>query len=129
MTILIWCLIIATLLPTLAKAPVAYAQQKAGGYNNKHPRSQQAQLEGFGARALAAHKNAYESLTYIIPAFLLAMITNNTGNTFELLAITVVASRVVFNVFYLINQDILRSLSWFVGIGCSIAMMVMCIPG
>ncbi|QOL25691.1 MAPEG family protein [Thalassotalea sp. LPB0316] len=128
MTILIWCLIISALLPMVAKAPVAFAQHKAGGYNNKHPRAQQATLEGFGARALAAHQNAYESLTYIVPALLLAMITNNTGATFEQLAIVIVVARILFNVLYLANLDILRSLTWAVGIGCSIAMMVMCLP-
>ena len=62
MNTLLTCLFIAMLLPYLAKGPVAWAMAKAGGYDNHHPRSQQAQLTGFGARALAGHQNAFESL-------------------------------------------------------------------
>ena len=56
MNILIICLFIAMLLPYLAKMPVAVAMAKLGGYDNAHPRAQQAKLTGFGARALAGHQ-------------------------------------------------------------------------
>ena len=54
MTIIIICLFIATLMPILAKAPLALAMNKAGGYDNRNPREQQKSLSGFGARANAA---------------------------------------------------------------------------
>ena len=79
MTTLIWCLFIAALLPFIAKGPVAYAMNKLGGYNNNHPREQQSNLTGFGARALAAHQNAFESLMIFAPAVLLAIATQHTG--------------------------------------------------
>lgn len=63
---LLTCLFIAMLLPYLAKGPVAWAMVKAGGYDNHHPRTQQAQLTGFGARALAGHQNAFESLLILV---------------------------------------------------------------
>jgi len=44
MTILILCLFIALLLPYIAKLPVAYAMNKLDGYDNSHPRNQQANL-------------------------------------------------------------------------------------
>ena len=63
MTILIVCLFIACLLPYLAKIPTAIAMKnQPGGYDNNHPRAQQAMLTGFGARAVAAHQNSFESL-------------------------------------------------------------------
>jgi len=40
------------------------------GYNNSHPREQQSKLTGFGARALTAHQNAFESLIIFAPAVL-----------------------------------------------------------
>ena len=55
-------LFIAMLLPFLAKAPLAAAMQKAGGYDNNNPRAQQAALTGFGQRANAAHYNSFEAL-------------------------------------------------------------------
>jgi len=62
MTILIYCAFVAMLLPFASKMPLAYAMNKAGGYDNKNPRAQQDKLEGFGARAKAAHYNSYEAL-------------------------------------------------------------------
>ena len=59
-TILI-CLLIAMLLPYIAKVPVAMAMTKLGRYDNNHPRAQQAQLTGVGARVVAGHQNVFES--------------------------------------------------------------------
>jgi uncharacterized MAPEG superfamily protein len=128
MTILIWCLFIATLLPFLAKGPVAFAMNKLGGYNNNHPRDQQSELTGFGARALAAHQNAFESLIIFAPAVLLAIATHHTGENIALLAIAHVCARVAYNIFYLMDIDKLRSLVWFVATICSFTIIYQCIP-
>ncbi len=55
----------------LCQGPVAFAMNKLDGYDNKHPREQQSKLTGFGARALAAHQNCFESL----PAFYIVLFT------------------------------------------------------
>lgn len=128
MTILIWCLFIAALLPLLAKGPVAYAMNKLGGYNNNHPREQQSKLTGFGARSLAAHQNAFESLIMFAPAVLLAIATNHTGDNIVLLAIVHVCARIAYNIFYLMDIDKLRSLVWFVATICSFTIIWQCIP-
>jgi uncharacterized MAPEG superfamily protein len=128
MTTLIWCLFIATLLPFLAKVPVAYAMNKLGGYNNNHPREQQSKLTGFGARALAAHQNAFESLIIFAPAVLLAIATHHTGDNIALLAIVHVVARLAYNVLYLMNIDKLRSLVWFVATISSFSIIFKCIP-
>lgn len=128
MTTLIWCLFIAALLPFLAKGPVAYAMSKLGGYNNNHPREQQSKLTGFGARALAAHQNAFESLIIFAPAVLLAIATHHTGENIALLAIVHVCARVLYNILYLMNIDKLRSLVWFVATFSSFAIIWQCIP-
>jgi len=128
MTILIWCLFIAGLLPLLAKGPVAYAMNKLGGYNNNHPREQQSKLTGFGARALAAHQNAFESFIIFAPAVLLAIITHNTGEFIVQLAVIHVCARVAYNVLYLMDIDKLRSLVWFVATISSFMIIWQCIP-
>jgi uncharacterized MAPEG superfamily protein len=127
MTTLIICLLIATLLPIVAKIPVAIAMHKHSGYNNNHPRAQQAQLTGFGARALAAHQNAFESLAVFAPAILLAIATNNTGTMIEQLAIVHVIARILYNIAYLFNIGTIRSLIWTVGIGSSFTIIYQCI--
>jgi len=123
MTILAWCLFIGALLPLLAKGPVAYAMNKLGGYNNNHPREQQSKLTGFGARALAAHQNAFESFILFAPAVLLAIATNNNSDIIQQLAITHIVARVLYNVLYLMNIGILRSLVWGVATISSFSIM------
>ena len=76
MNTLIVCAIIAALLPYLAKAPVAIAMNKLDGYDNRHPRAQQSKLTGFGARALAAHQNSFESLLIFTIALVVVFASN-----------------------------------------------------
>lgn len=127
MTILIICLFIALLLPFLAKAPVAIAMSKLGGYDNNHPRSQQEKLTGFGARALAAHQNAFESVIIFAPAILLAIATNHTGEFIQQLAIVHVVARILYNGLYLFNVGTMRSIVWAVGIICSFTIIWQCL--
>ena len=128
MTTLIICLFIATLLPFLAKIPVAYAMNQLDGYDNFHPREQQSKLTGFGARALAAHQNAFESLIIFAPAVLLAIALNKTGELIIQLAIAHICARVLYNILYLANIDKLRSLVWFVATISSFTIIWQCIP-
>lgn len=123
MNIIILCAFIAALLPYLAKIPLALAMNKESKYDNNYPRDQQARLTGFGARALAAHQNSFESLIIFGVAVAVVLTTNTTNETVQVLAITHVAARVVFCVMYYINQDKLRSISWFVATICSFAMI------
>ena len=116
MQTMIICLAISALLPFLAKIPVAIAMNNKGGYDNKHPRSQQADLTGFGARALAAHQNAFEAMLIFATAALTAMATNNVSGSVEVAAIVFVVARVGYNILYLINQHMLRSTVWTVAI-------------
>jgi uncharacterized MAPEG superfamily protein len=119
METLIVCLIIAALLPYLAKVPVAISMNKLGGYDNSQPRAQQARLTDFGARALAAHQNAFESFLIFAPAVVLAIALGKTGPTMEYLALGHVASRIAYNALYLIDRSTERSIVWFIGITCT----------
>lgn len=128
MTILYYSLFVALLLPYVAKVPVAWAMNKKGGYDNKHPRAQQSTLTGIGARALAAHQNAFESLIIFVPAVLLAITTNNDSTSMITLAVAHVIARVLYNILYLINLSTLRSLSWAVATVASFTMVFLQIP-
>jgi uncharacterized MAPEG superfamily protein len=128
MTTLIWCLFIAAILPYLAKVPLAYAMNKQGGYNNSHPREQQNNLTGFGARSLAAHQNAFESLIIFTAAILLAISTQHTGANIGLLAIIHVCARVLYNLLYLANINKLRTIVWSIATLSSFAIIWQCIP-
>ncbi|MEZ9820217.1 MAPEG family protein [Shewanella sp. 10N.286.45.A1] len=116
MITLLTCLLIAMLLPYLAKGPVAIAMAKLGGYDNSHPREQQSKLTGYGARAVAGHQNAFESLLIFGIAALTVMATNNVNMVVEVAAIVHVAARVAYQILYLKDKGTLRSVSWFIAI-------------
>ena len=126
---LILCLFIACLLPYLSKIPVAIAMNKQpGGYDNNHPRAQQAALTGVGARAVAAHQNSFESLIIFVAAILTALATQNTTTTVQNLAVLYVVTRVIYHVLYLLNWAMLRSTIWMVGLIASLSIIWLCLP-
>ncbi|MFI4963169.1 MAG: MAPEG family protein [Legionellales bacterium] len=129
MAILIICLFIACLIPYLTKLPLGYAMAKAkGGYNNNYPREQQATLVGFGARALGAHQNSFESLILFGIAVLTALSTNHVTPTVQGLAVAYIILRVLYTVFYLMNWATLRTSIWFLSVLASLTILCSCIP-
>jgi uncharacterized MAPEG superfamily protein len=125
MTILITCALIAVLMPYFARIPAMIAMNKLGGYDNKHPRQQQTQLTGLGARALAAHQNCFESLAVFAVTLVVVIGTNNINAVTEALAMTHIIARILFCVFYYLNLDIIRSIMWLVGMGSAIGMITL----
>lgn len=124
MTTILICLLIATILPILAKAPLAIAMNKEGGYDNRHPRAQQNNLTGFGARAKAAHENSFEALIMFTPGALAVIATNSVGSLAEYLCIGFIVSRVLYIFCYLYDVHVLRSTFWAAGFGCSVALLI-----
>ncbi|WP_264923640.1 MAPEG family protein [Vibrio gangliei] len=45
-----------------------------------------------------------------------------------MLAMVHTGSRVIYNILYLLNIGLLRTLSWAIAMGCSFAIMWQCIP-
>lgn len=126
---LILCLFIACLLPYFVKLIMAYPMAKEpGGYDNNHPRAQEARLTGFGARAYAAHNNCFESLMIFSTASLTAIATNHLSMTMQYLAITYLISRFIYVAFYLMNLASLRSAIWSIGMVSCMSMLWLCLP-
>ncbi|AVJ55552.1 hypothetical protein C5610_04070 [Idiomarina sp. OT37-5b] len=123
MNVLLWCLLIAGLLPILAKAPVVYFQNRDRGYDNKHPRAQQQRLTGIGARAVAGHYNAYEAFPLYAAAVLATIATDQVSERAIQLAVAFIVLRVAYHVLYLLNADKLRSLVWFFALLCPVLML------
>lgn len=127
MTTLIICLLITILLPYVIKGLVMRYIMQEQVYDNNHPRLQQAKLEGIGARAVAAHQNGFESLIVFATAVLASIATNHTGASIQLLAVIYIISRVIYNVLYIKNLASLRSLVWFIGFLCCLAILIACL--
>jgi uncharacterized MAPEG superfamily protein len=127
--ILILCLFIACIIPYLAKIPVAIAMKnEPKGYDNEQPRAQQARLTDFGARALAAHQNSFESLIIFSAAVLTALVTQNITYTTQALAMFYLVTRGIYHLFYLLNWATLRSIVWALGLVASLRMIWLCLP-
>ncbi|MGL5742230.1 MAG: MAPEG family protein [Legionella sp.] len=127
MTTLIVCLFIAILLPYILKVIVARFMQEEGAYDNHYPRMQQARLQGMGARALGAHQNGFESLLVFAIAAITAIAMHQVDAIIQILAIIYIVSRLLYNFFYLMDKSTLRSITWFVGFGCCLAILLLCL--
>ena len=124
MSIPFWCVLISALLIFVAKIPVAKAMNDQGGYDNHLPRQQQAQLTGFGARALAAHQNSFEAFMLFAVGVLMAHTTQTQGWLIDWLAIIFVIARVFYLLCYWTDLAWQRSLMWLVGLVCSLLLMI-----
>ncbi|RON11328.1 hypothetical protein BK659_00560 [Pseudomonas brassicacearum] len=124
MSIPFWCVFISAVLIYVARMPVAKAMKEQGGYNNHLPRTQQAQLTGFGARALAAHQNSFEAFILFAVGVLMAHTTQTAGWLIDSLAIIFVIARVIYLLCYWADLAWQRSLLWFVGLVCSFLLML-----
>lgn len=123
MVVIIICALVAVLLPYLAKVPLAIAMHKESKYDNNYPRTQQSKLTGFGARALAAHQNSFESLIVFSVALAVILATNNISITIQVLAVTYIVARIAYCIMYYINFSKLRSVMWLIAILCPLGMI------
>lgn len=115
MAIHLWCIVAAWAVVYGTKIPIALAMQQVGGYDNHHPRAQQAALTGWGARALAAHQNGFETFAPFAAAVLVAHVAGGPVALVDGLAITFVVSRVAYIACYIGDQASLRSTVWGIG--------------
>ncbi len=120
------CVLLAFLMIWVPRGVVVMAIKRAGiPYDNKHPRQQQASLEGFGARAHACHQNHLEGFPMFAAAVFVANLADADPRRSAVLASTYVAARVVYTVAYLANTDYLRSAVWTIGLLATFGLFVL----
>ncbi len=123
MTIAYACILIAALLPY-----VWTAIAKSGGprYDNRDPRGWLAKQDNPRLhRANSAQLNAFEAFAPFAAAVLMAQATGVDPVRISWLAIVFVVLRVLHGIFYVANVAQLRSLVWFGGLACVVALMLM----
>lgn len=99
MTIPHLCLLIVALLPF----PWTMLAKVSKRYDNRTPRAYLAGLEGWRARAHAAHQNAWEALAMFTAAIVVAGQAGGSSTWINWLAITFVVARVLHGVLYVAN--------------------------
>ncbi len=105
------CIVISLFIPIIS---AAFAKFSIKGYNNKNPREFLGNLKGHGKRANFAQINFYETF----PAFAIGVVVahqlNASVSTIDQLAIIYVLARIGYAFFYIMDNHILRTLSWFI---------------
>ena len=122
MAIAYWCILIAALLPY---AWVSIAKASGQRYNNRDPRGWLSKQDNPRvARANGAQLNAFEAFPAFAASVLMAQFTGIDPTRVGLLAMAFVAFRILHGVFYLSGHHYVRSLVWFAGFFCVVALMV-----
>ncbi|UTW49942.1 MAPEG family protein [Bacterioplanoides sp. SCSIO 12839] len=125
MTLPILTVLFAILSIIITKIPVSIAMNRQqGGYDNRYPRDQQAQLTGLGKRALSAHLNSLEALPVFIAGLFCALHFEASASLINACCILFIIGRVLYTVCYWANIHLMRSLSWGIAFVSSCAMVV-----
>ena len=126
MTIPFWCLVIVCFLPYVwGFYSIPQRQRQLGSVDNKNPRAQQSELTGSGAWAIGAHKNAFEAIALFTPAVIVAHLAGAEPVWSARWAEIFVLARILHGVFYVTGLDLLRSLSFGVGLAAVVALFVL----
>ena len=122
MTTAYWCILIAALLPYVW---TSLAKASAPRYDNRDPRAWLAKQDNPRTkRANNAQLNAFEAFAPFAAAVLMAQAAGVDPGHIGLLSMGFIAMRVLHGIFYVAGIHRLRSLAWFLGIACVIALMV-----
>lgn len=123
MTIAMWCVFIAAMMPyiftTIAKAG------SGKKFNNSKPRESLAALElGWAKRANFAQQNSFEALSTFVPAVIISHFVGVEQTTIDNLAMLFIVFRVVYGFCYIFNYNKLRTLIWAGGFTCVIKLFL-----
>lgn len=121
MTIAYWSVLAAILLPFPFSWIAKFSQP---GFDNAKPREFLAGLDGVGARANWAQINTFEALPGFIGAVIIAHLTGANQYWVDWLAFNFVALRLAYGYFYIVDLNVLRSLSWAAAMACVVALFV-----
>ena len=118
MSFALWMVLAAALLPYLT---VATAKFGGTGYDNAAPRQWTEGLQGWRRRMEWAHLNHFEAFPAFAAAVLVSHVTGVAG-TADWLAGAFVALRVGYTGAYAADRPGLRSVLWFLALGCVIGL-------
>jgi uncharacterized MAPEG superfamily protein len=126
MTTPFWCILIAGLLPYVWSSAAMKARiDQFGQLDNRLPRAQQAQLEGWGARVIGAAANGFETFPLFAAAVIVAHLAGADPGWSATWALLYLAARVLHGVFYASDLDMLRTAAFGLGQTCGIALFVL----
>lgn len=120
MTIALWCVLIAALLPYVAVGIAKWDNS----FDNNNPRDWLARQEGAKRRAHAAHLNSFEAFPFFAAAVIIATIAKAPANWVDALAVLFIAARTAYIWCYVRDQAGMRSIVWMIGLVACVALFV-----
>jgi len=128
MTVALWCILFALLLPPLCALIAKVSSGRFGLKDNHDPRAFLDTLSGLPRRAHAAQQNSYEAFPAFAAAVLVADIVGNAEQvTQDVLGVMYITSRLLYIICYLADWAALRSLVWFAGLAIIVSFFVVSI--
>lgn len=125
MTVALWCILIALVLPPLCALIAKVSSGRFGLRDNHDPRAFLDTLSGLPRRAHAAQQNGYEAFPAFAAAVLVADIVGNAEQvTQDVLGVMYITSRLLYIICYLADWAALRSIVWFAGLALIVAFFV-----
>lgn len=94
------------------------------GFNNHNPREYLDKIGGWRKRAHWVQVNSFETFPAFAASVIIAHQLHANQMLINYLAIAFVVARTLYAICYLNNKASLRTLFWFMGFGCVIAMFV-----
>lgn len=119
MTIALWCVFVAGILPILC---TGMAKAGAKGFDNRSPREWLATQEGWRRRASAAQANSWEAFAVFSAGVLVAHVAGATQSTVDTIAVAFLVARALYIACYLGDKSTLRSLVWLAGFALSLSL-------
>jgi uncharacterized MAPEG superfamily protein len=120
------CVLILLLLVYLSRVPVGIAMSKVeGGYNNANPRDQQAQLTGWGRRALGAHQNTLESFAPFAAGVVICYLAKGSLLGSTVLSLSFIAARIAYPLLYIADLATARSVAWGIGVLSTLGLYIL----
>lgn len=125
MTIALWCVLAAILMPILWTGFAKFGgDKKMPTSENAQPRAWLAQLEGKQQRAHWAQLNAFEALPGFAAAVIIAELLGGAQLAVNILAVLFIVFRLAHGFCYINDLASQRSLVWFGAMLCVIGLFV-----
>jgi len=118
MTIALWCVLAAAILPVLSVLPAKMNRE----FDNSRPRDPDYWREGFRARAQDAQANGFEAFPFFAVAVFVAMSQGSSPDWLDRLAVLFVLLRIIYIFCYWTDRASPRSIAWGAGFLTTLAI-------
>jgi uncharacterized MAPEG superfamily protein len=126
MTIAIFCILIAALMPIvcagIAKAGKFKTHPRDGGFDNRNPREWLASQDGYRKWANSAQANCWEVLPFFAAAVIVNHMLGGAGILANVLAVVFIVLRSAFVYLYITGNQGVRSMVWGAAFAANIAI-------